>query len=118
MKRIISAVLCLLMIATLFVGCGEKNADLENAAAYLVNMYQKGSKSEPMNLSVDQEVLSVVTVDGKTYEVEWSVKVKEGDKDSVKISESEKDNYVIIDIPDLPEEDILFTAIATVKEKK
>jgi len=106
------------MIATLFVGCGEKNADLENAAAYLVNMYQKGSKSEPMNLSVDQEVLSVVTVDGKTYEVEWSVKVKEGDKDSVKISESEKDNYVIIDIPDLPEEDILFTAIATVKEKK
>ena len=105
------------MLLTLFVGCG-KNEALESAKAYLENMYQTGSKDEPMNIMVDKEVLTVVTVDGKSYDVEWSVEVTEGDKEAVKVSESDKENTAIIDIPDLPETDILFTAIATIKDKK
>lgn len=117
MKRIIAMALSVLMLLTLFVGCG-KNEALESAKAYLENMYQTGSKDEVMEMLLDTDVLSVVTVDGKSYDVEWSVEVTEGDKDSVKISESEKENHVLIDVPDVPETDVLFTATATIKDKK
>ncbi|MBQ8267069.1 MAG: hypothetical protein IJZ21_01615, partial [Clostridia bacterium] len=119
MKKIIALALCALMILTTFVGCKDKtNEDLVNAVAYLENMYQTGSKDEPMVLSVDKDVLSVVTVDGVSYTVEWAVTVTEGASDAVKISESDTENCVKIDIPDMPEEDILFTATATVKDEK
>lgn len=117
MKKIISAALSLLMILTLFASCGgKKNEALANATAYLENMYQTGVKTEPMNLGMDKDVLSVVAVDGVSYEVAWTVTVTKGASDSVKIAESDKANHVKIDIPDLPEEDILFTATATVKD--
>lgn len=118
MKRIIALVLCLAMLLT-FAGCkGKTNPDLVNAKDYIVNMYQTGSKDEPMLIGVDKEVLTVVTVDSKSYNIEWAVTVTEGASDAVKISESETENCVIIDIPDLPETDILFTATATVKDEK
>ena len=118
MKRIIALALCVLMLLTCMVGCKKNNSDLVNAKDYIVNMYQTGSKDEPMLLGVDKEVLTVVTVDSVAYNVEWAVSITQGAADSVKISESETENTVLIDIPDLPEEDILFTAIATVKDKK
>ena len=119
MKKIIALALSVLMILTCFVGCkGKSNEDLANAVAYLENMYQTGSKDEPMVLGVDKDVLSVVTVDGVSYAVEWAVTVTEGASDAVKISESDTENCVKIDIPDMPEEDILFTATATVKDEK
>lgn len=119
MKKIIALALSVLMILTCLVGCKDKaNEDLANAVAYLENMYQTGSKDEPMVLSVDKDVLSVVTVDGVSYSVEWAITVTEGASDAVVIAESETENCVKIDIPDLPEEDILFTATATVKDEK
>ncbi|MBQ8740198.1 MAG: hypothetical protein IJY79_01450, partial [Clostridia bacterium] len=119
MKKIIALALSVLMLLTCLVGCKDKtNEDLANAVAYLENMYQTGSKDEPMVLSVDKDVLSVVTVDGVSYTVEWAVTVTEGASDAVKISESETENCVKIDIPDLTETDILFTATATVKDEK
>ena len=119
MKKIIALALAVLMIFICFVGCkGKTNENLANAVAYLENMYQTGSKDEPMILGVDKDVLSVVTVDGVSYNVEWAVVVSEGASDSVKISESETENCVKIDIPDMTEEDILFTATATVKDEK
>ncbi len=117
MKKILALVLCVIMVATCFAACNkEETNDLANAVAYLENMYQTGSKTEPMNLGVDKDVLSVVTVDGVSYTVEWSVNVTEGTADSVKIAESATPNCVTIDIPDLTETDILFTAVATVKD--
>ena len=117
MKKILALVLCVIMVATCFAACNkEETNDLANAVAYLENMYQTGSKTEPMNLGVDKDVLSVVTVDGVSYTVEWSVNVTEGTADSVKIAESATPNCVTIDVPDLTETDILFTAVATVKD--
>lgn len=117
MKKILALVLCVIMVGTCFAACNkEESNDLANAAAYLENMYQTGSKSEPMTLGVDKDVLSVVTVDGVSYTVEWSVNVTEGTADSIKIAESATPNCVTIDIPDLTETDILFTAVATVKD--
>lgn len=119
MKKIISAALSLLMVLGLFASCGaKKNEALANATAYLENMYQTGTKGEAMNLGMDKDVLAAVAVDGVSYSVEWTVTVTKGASDSVKIAESEKANHVKIDIPDLPEEDILFTATATVKDEK
>ena len=119
MKKIIALALSVLMILTCLVGCkGKTNEDLANAVAYLENMYQKGDKDEVMEMLLDTDVLSVVTIDGVSYEVEWTVTVTEGASDAVKISESEEENHVLIDVPDVPENDILFTATATVKDEK
>lgn len=120
MKKIICIALCLLMILSAFVGCKNEtaNTDLVNAKEYLVNMYQKGEKNEPMKMLMDTNVLSSVTVDGVSYKVEWAITVTQGAADSVKIAESEEKNHVMIDVPDLPETDILFTATATVKDDK
>lgn len=120
MKKIIALALSVLMILTCLVGCGDDAAsnNLDSAVSYLENMYQTGKKDEAMKLSSDKDVLSVVVIDGVSYNVEWTVEVTEGDKDAVKIAESETENCVKIDIPDLPEADILFTANATVKDEE
>ena len=118
MKKIIALALSLLMILTCLAGCGEEatSEELTNALAFLDNMYQTGKKDEPMVLGTDKDVLTVVTVDGVSYNVEWTVEVTEGDKDAVKVSESDTKNCVKLDIPDLTETDILFKATATVKD--
>ena len=119
MKKIIALALCLLMMLTLFVGCKDKNSgDLLNAKEYLITMYQTNKNDEPMKIEIDKDVLSSVTVDGVSYAVEWAVSITEGAADAVKIAESETANCVKIDIPELTEKDILFTAVATIKDEK
>lgn len=119
MKKIIALALSLLLMLSVFTGCKPaKSEGLADAKAYLTNMYQTGGKDEVMSISMDKNVLSVVTIDGVAYNVEWSVEVTKGAADSVKIGESLEANHVLIDVPDLPEEDIIFTAIATIKDEK
>ena len=119
MKKIAAIALSLLMMLGVFAGCKSgANEGLADAKAYLTNMYQTSGKGEAMSISMDKDVLSVVTIDGVAYSVEWSIEVTEGDKDAVKIGESSKENHVSIDVPDLPEEDILFAAIATIKDEE
>ncbi len=131
MKRIISILLLLAMCLSLFVGCNkdeepeatkattskvpEVEIDLPSAKAYLENMYQTSSKDEPMVLSTDLDVLSVVVVGGVSYNVEWTVSITEGSSDSVKVGESSKENHVLLDINETPETDVLFTATATIR---
>ena len=86
MKKLIALALAVLMIFTCFVGCkGKNNENLANAVAYLENMYPEATKDEPAVLSVDKDVLSVVTVDGVAYNVEWAVTVTEGASDSERL---------------------------------
>ena len=119
MKKIASIALSLLMMLGVFAGCKSgDNAGLTDAKAYLTNMYQTAGKDEVMNMLMDKDVLSVVTIDGVTYSVEWTVEVTKGAKDAVKVGESYQENHVLIDVPDLPEKDILFTATATIKDDK
>ncbi|MBQ7798968.1 MAG: hypothetical protein IJ370_00595 [Oscillospiraceae bacterium] len=119
MKKIASIALSLLMMLGVFAGCKSgDNAGLTDAKAYLTNMYQTAGKDEVMNMLMDKDVLSVVTIDGVTYSVEWTVEVTKGAKDAVKVGESYEENHVLIDVPDLPEKDILFTATATIKDDK
>ena len=90
MKKIIALALSVLMILTCLVGCGEDAAEsgnLDNAIAYLENMYKKGDKGEVMSMLLDTDVISVVTIDGVSYNVDWTIEVTEGEKDAVKVSE-------------------------------
>lgn len=119
MKKIIALALAVLMLMTSFVGCKNKvNSDLANAVDYIVNMYQTGNKDEVTVLNADKDVLKVVTVDGVTYDVEWTITMTDGAADAVKVSESDKENHVKLDLPDVAETDLLFTATATVKNDK
>ncbi len=119
MKKIAAIALSLLMMLGVFAGCKSgDNAGLADAKAYLTNMYQTASKGEVMSMLMDKDVVSVVTIDGVAYEVEWSIEVTKGATDAVKIGESYEENHVLIDVPDLPEKDILFTATATIKDAK
>ena len=119
MKKIAALALSLLMMLGVFAGCKSgDNAGLADAKAYLTNMYQTAGKDEVMSMLMDKDVVSVVTIDGVAYEVEWSIEVTKGATDAVKIGESYEENHVLIDVPDLPEKDILFTATATIKDTK
>lgn len=119
MKKIVALALAVLMLMTSFVGCKNKvNSDLANAVDYIVNMYQTGNKDEVTVLNADKDVLKVVTVDGVTYDVEWTITMTDGAADAVKVSESDKENHVKLDLPDVAETDLLFTATATVKNDK
>ena len=119
MKKIAALALSLLMMLGVFAGCKSgDNAGLTDAKAYLTNMYQTAGKGEVMSMLMDKDVVSVVTIDGVAYSVEWSIEVTKGATDAVKVGESYEENHVLIDVPDLPEKDILFTATATIKDAK
>lgn len=119
MKKIASIALSLALMLCVLAGCKSgSNEGLTSAKDYLTNMYQTAGKDEVMSMLMDKDVLSVVTIDGVTYSVEWTVEVTKGDKDAVKIGESYEENHVLIDVPELPQKDILFTATATIKDDK
>ncbi len=119
MKKIASIALSLLMMLGVLAGCKSgASEELTSAKDYLTNMYQTAGKGEVMTMLMDKDVLSVVTIDGVSFSVEWSVEVTKGDKDAVKIGESYEENHVLIDVPEVPEKDILFTATATIKDEK
>ena len=118
MKKVLSVALILALALSLFAGCGKGNESLKNATAYLENMYQVGEKGAVMVLDQDKDVLASVTIDGISYPVEWSIAITSGAADSVKIGTSDKANHVLIDLPDVAETDILFTATATVKDEE
>lgn len=120
MKKVISIVLLLTLCLSLFAGCQNEETpavtyDLASAKAYLTNMYQTAGKGEVMTLTADKDLVSKVTIDGVAYEVSWAVKVTSGAAEDVKIGESTKDNHVKLDINELPETELCFTATATIK---
>ena len=118
MKKVLSVALILALALSLFAGCKGGNEALKDATAYLDNMYQVGEKGAVMVLDQDKDVLASVTIDGVSYPVEWSIAVTAGAADSVKIGTSDKENHVLIQLPDVAETDILFTATATVKDEE
>lgn len=123
MKKILSIALVLVLCLSLFAGCGEKKdegpaSNLANAKSFLEDMIY-GTNYKPgdvMSIDRDKDVVASVAVDGVSYPIEWSISVTEGAADSVKIGESDTANHVKIDLPDVAETDILFSAIATFKD--
>ncbi len=120
MKKLISIALLLAMCLTLFAGCQPEApaaTDLDNAVAYLQNMYKgSGGKDEDIKITGDKEILAIVTIGGVKYDVEWSVKVTSGAETNVTIADGSKDYYKKIDLADVRETETKFTLTATVKD--
>lgn len=125
MKKILSVALVLILSLSLLAGCGGKKdedktpSNLANAKAFLEDMiygtvYKAG---DTMPIDKDKDVVSAVTVDGVSYPIEWSITITEGAADSVVIGESDTANHVEIDLPDVAETDILFSAVAVIKDE-
>lgn len=123
MKKILSIALVLAMCLAIFAGCenvgNEPTGDspLAAAAEYLFTMYKPASKDEPTKQTTDTDITAIVTIDGVTYNVEWSVKITSGPADGVKISASDTANFVKLDIMDQPEEELYYTLTATIKDE-
>ncbi len=120
MKKFISIALLLTLCLTLFAGCAPEQAgksDLDNAADYLFNMY-KGSagKDEDIKYTTDKEVISVVVIDGVSYNVDWSVSITSGDQNAVAITDGSAANMKKIDLADVRESETKFTLTAEVKD--
>ncbi len=123
MKKVLSIALVLILSLSLFVGCGKDKdeaptSNLANAKSFLENMiYGENYKpGDVMSIDRDKDIVASVAVDGVNYPIEWSINVTEGAADSVKIGTSDTANHVKIDLPDVAETDILFSAVATIKD--
>ena len=123
MKKVLSIALVLILSLSLFVGCGKDKdeaptSNLANAKSFLENMiYGENYKpGDVMSIDRDKDIVASVAVDGVNYPIEWSISITEGAADSVKIGESDTANHVKIDLPDVAETDILFSAVATIKD--
>lgn len=89
MKKLISGVLLLAMLISLFAGCGSNNsapettgtpttqaaadANLADAVAYVRTIYKEATELTP----VDFERIGVVPSGDSQYEIQWSVNVGE-----------------------------------------
>ena len=93
-------------------GDAENDATVTDAKDFLVQMYQTGNPAEAMALKADKDVLA----SAMGYDIAWSVSITKGQADAVKISESTKENHVLIDIADAITADVEFTAIATITD--
>lgn len=125
MKKLLSVALVLILSLSLLAGCGEDpvtedpaTSNLASAKTFLENLiygttYNPG---ETMPIAKDKDVVASVTVDGVSYPIEWSISITEGAADSVKIGESDNENHVAIILPEVAETDILFSAVATIKD--
>ena len=84
MKKIISIALLLAMVLSLFAACGDNQPtepagdNLDSAIAYLKNMYDQSTKKEDNKLTRDKELVSAVTINGKSYPVSWSLNITSG----------------------------------------
>lgn len=117
MKKFLSIVtllLVLVLLATAFVGCKKDDEEvpgnaLQSARDYIYAMYKDKAENTPS----DYQVVGVVTVDGATYTVTWSVDVAE---DLVRVVPDADGKMVTIDVVDEAAADVPYTLTATIAD--
>lgn len=114
MKKVFVCILVLLLCLTAFVACNDNKTtgpseELEAAKQTVNAQYKDAATSTP----ADYEVMSAVIGKGKTFQIEWTVSVTQGDPDSVVVKNEE--GKVIIDIvPERPEAEIKYDLSARI----
>lgn len=115
MKKFIACVLILVLCLSVFAACKPEEPAGENpmdkAKSYIRLMY----KDSFYKTSADYTVVSGVAVDGVTYPIEWSVEIKSGSKDAVKVGAEDGNGKTLIDVNEENAEDTVYNLIATVK---
>ncbi len=111
--RVLSLALVFLMLV---VSCASTTvetpvkSEVEKAKSYVFSMYNEGRESTAT--ASDYKVVGVVTINGVTYSVKWSVDVEEG----VTIVPSEDGKTVTVDVDEKTPERIDYTLTATVSD--
>ncbi len=126
MKRLISSILLLAMLISLFAGCGGNAApettgapttattqaaadgNLADAVAYVRNIYKEVTEIT----AADYERIGVVPMGTTQYEIEWSVDVTE---DLVKIVKNEN-GMVTIDVNEDSDKEVPYVLTATLTD--
>ena len=114
-KRIFGFLLALLMLLCL-VGCKGGKADVEalgKAKDIIYTMYKDAKELTPD----DYQVVAHVAVDGVQYKIEWTIEVKSGNANDIKVVEKEGEKTTI-DINKYAEEKIEYNLVATIKDAK
>ena len=116
MKKIVSIFMLLVLCTFCLVGCNDTNNKgdddaLTRAKNYVYSMYKNESTKTPS----DYKRISQVSIDGTIYPIDWTVEIKSGNKDGVKVSAAGEDAMVTITVDKKATEDINYTLTATVK---
>ncbi|MBQ8433957.1 MAG: OB-fold nucleic acid binding domain-containing protein, partial [Clostridia bacterium] len=109
---LLAVVLC---VSMLFAACAPslEAETLEAMKNMLYQMYRNG------NPTSNYEVVGVVAAQGKTANIQWSVKVTSGDQNAVKVgSYDEESKKVTIEVDPEPKADVAYTLTATLTDEK
>ena len=127
MKKLISYVLLLALTLSLFAGCTLVPSDedpttppesyLDSAKNILYQKYKTASKDEIPEKKRDFELMTNIVVGGANHTVVWTIEVTSGDASAIKLVAGTNADYAqIVDVPDEPTEDILYTLTATISD--
>ena len=116
MKKFLSFLLVLVLVASVFVGCNPveqpdgneteaPKATLEKAVEFLVTTYKSAEGKETSN---NYELIPQITIDGVSYTVTWTV-----DNENITITKDESGFYVV-NLPTNNAEKCEYTLTATV----
>ena len=100
MKKFLALFLALIMILGVFASCGKKDEassdiTLEQAKDYLYQIMKDKNGKETPN---DYDVVGKIIIDEVSFDVTWKT-----DNESIKITESSKENMWTVDLPDVNE---------------
>ncbi|MEE0968926.1 MAG: hypothetical protein U0M06_06095, partial [Clostridia bacterium] len=118
MKKLLTIMLVLTMIVTLFASCDKGNSSstpevnkLESAKSYIDALYKKTNGSKT---AVDFDVVGVVRIDGVAFNIEWTVDAP----DYVAIEPAEDGKTVTVNVNEKPDVEVNYTLTATVKDEE
>ncbi len=86
-------------------------SELDDARSYITSMYK--DKSEIT--AADYDLIGSVSINGKSFEVVWTVKIESGPEDGVTIEKKEDGNYTV-KIGEKLAEDCKYEITATIKD--
>ena len=123
MKKILAFVVAIVLCLSCFAACGKKTEtpagtgstptqvvyDVEDAAAYLKNMYKKYLTET--ETAADFTLVSQVMKGDVVYKVEWTV-----DNEGIKVLADEANKQVKIDLDEKTKVDVNYKLTATVKD--
>ena len=129
MKKLVSILLLLALCLSSFAACVKQEepaatteestepvtppttASVEDAAAYLFNLYKNESATKPTNTPADYEIVGKVLVAGVAFDVEWKVDVAD-----ITVKEADKEGFFLVDVPEKSSKEIKYVLTATVKD--
>lgn len=121
MKKVISLLLVLVMCIGVLAACGENEttnstndtAALENAKAYIKNMYKELHNTMTR---LDYDLVTSVTVGDNTFDVKWSVEVTAGDKEAVAVGDAANGVVTVKILIAKPTEEVKYNLTATISD--